>query len=150
MTRGEFLRSLAVGAGTALTTATAMGASGLESAGDGQSTRGAAAASEGNRVMVEKLTRSLFADNLNTTFQIMDKASPTVVEARLVEVDEGRSSETHEQFSLLFAGPSEPQLAQGTYEIRHGTIGEFELFLVPIAADANHTSYEAVFNRLRK
>ena len=99
--------------------------------------------------MLEDLSKEGFARNLNTTFQIMDKVSPAVVEARLVEVQEGRSGETHEQFSLLFQGPAEPQLAQNTYEIRHNAMGHFELFLVPIAADANHVSYEAVFNRLR-
>jgi hypothetical protein len=150
MTRGEFLRSLAVGAGGAVSALTALGAQGAGSSTDADAPANSLSPSERNRQLTERLSKDVFARNLNATFQILDKTSPVVVETRLVDVHEGHSSETHEQFSLLFRGPAEPQLAQCTYEIRHNTIGTFELFLVPIAADANHTSYEAVFNRLRK
>ncbi|MGA6982749.1 MAG: hypothetical protein WBZ11_14440 [Candidatus Sulfotelmatobacter sp.] len=32
--------------------------------------------------------------------------------------------------------------------MKHDSIGDFELFLVPIARDDSGTHYEAVFNRL--
>lgn len=48
-------------------------------------------------------------------------------------------------FSLTFAGPADRRLLQGTYPLRHATLGAFDLFIVPIAAEAEVVRYEAVF-----
>jgi hypothetical protein len=48
-------------------------------------------------------------------------------------------------FSLLFRGPAEPVLAQRIYRLEHAATGPLELFLVPVARDAEGTSYEAIF-----
>ena len=53
-----------------------------------------------------------------------------------------------ENFSVLFHGPLERFLPQGMVGLRHETLGEFELFLVPVARDTDGFQYEAVFNRL--
>ncbi len=146
MTRGEFLRSLAVGAGAALSSMTPV------RAGDGSPSTevDVSRLSDAERVqrMVERLSKETFLKNLNSTFRVLDKTSPTVVEARLVEVNEGRSNEQVEQFSLIFRGPPEPCLAQQTYELQHSAMGTFDLFLVPVGADADGMTYEAVFSRL--
>jgi hypothetical protein len=52
---------------------------------------------------------------------------------------------TREPFSLTFAGPREPLLGQGTYTLSHPTLGEFDLFIVPVERDADGMRYEAVF-----
>ena len=150
MTRVEFLRSLVVGAGTAVSACTAFGAPDALSSDNSEAGGRSLSASERNRQLVEELTREAFAKNLNTRFRILDKESPTVVEATLAQVREKQSSGEYEQFSLLFNGPSEPLLSQKTYELEHGTMGSFELFLVPISVDEKGACYEAVFNRLRK
>lgn len=47
-------------------------------------------------------------------------------------------------FSLLFRGPAEPALDQGTFTLT-GVGGEsFDLFLVPVAPDARGRRYEAI------
>lgn len=52
-----------------------------------------------------------------------------------------------EPFSLVFAGPREPRLVQGTYGLAHEALGKLEVFLVPIAYAADGgLLYEAVFN----
>jgi hypothetical protein len=51
-----------------------------------------------------------------------------------------------EPFSLVLAGPLAPALAQASYRVRHPTLGEIDLFLVPIARDATSVQYEATFN----
>lgn len=49
-------------------------------------------------------------------------------------------------FSLLFVCPDERVLEQGAYVIEHERLGMLEIFIVPIAADADGVHYEAVFN----
>jgi hypothetical protein len=48
-------------------------------------------------------------------------------------------------FSLRFRGPAGPALTQGIHHLVHAELGEFEIFLVPIAADPQSMWYEAVF-----
>lgn len=53
-------------------------------------------------------------------------------------------------FSLMFHGPAEHFLPQGTHPIRHDTIGEFPLFLVPLGPvplgpEKGLMRYEAIF-----
>jgi hypothetical protein len=47
--------------------------------------------------------------------------------------------------SLLFRGPVQPPLPQGTHGIRHAEFGDFALFVVPVGRDADGYTYEAVF-----
>ena len=142
MTRSEFLRSLVAGAGAAITATSALGA-GLDTGdGAGPSNR------EGSRPLSERLSKAAFSEHVNTKFRILDKETPTVIEAQLVEVEERRSSEKIQQFTLLFKGPNEPLLPQKIYSIEHGSMGDFDLFIVPVAADETSVSYEAVFSRL--
>ena len=49
-------------------------------------------------------------------------------------------------FNLTFVGPPNVRLPQRTYKLRHATLGEMEIFLVPVGADKTSISYEAVFN----
>lgn len=52
-----------------------------------------------------------------------------------------------ESFALLFAGPTDPPLGQGTYRFSHERLGWFDLFIVPISANRDGRQYEAIFNR---
>ena len=49
------------------------------------------------------------------------------------------------QFSLVFLGPAEQVLPQGTYAVTHEAVGEQDLFLVPLGRDAAGVRYEAAF-----
>ena len=48
-------------------------------------------------------------------------------------------------FSLLFTGPAAPALPQGTYRLVHAQMPAFDLFLVPVGADASGVRYQAIF-----
>jgi hypothetical protein len=48
-------------------------------------------------------------------------------------------------FSLIFRGPPEPLLPQCIYPLEHAGLGVLEIFVVPIARDAESVSYQAVF-----
>ncbi len=50
-------------------------------------------------------------------------------------------------FSLIFTGPAQPRWPQGLYGLGHSGWSEApELFIVPVAADAQGVHYQAVFN----
>ena len=51
-----------------------------------------------------------------------------------------------EAFSLIFEGPAQPRLAQATLHLHNETAGGFDIFMVPVGANADITFYEAVFN----
>lgn len=144
LTRGEFVRSLAVSASAAV--------AGIFSVGSQQQAMADKTISNADRIrqMFDKLSKDSFSVHVDSVFKICDQQSPTFIEATLVEVTDGVSSSEVEQFSILFHGPAEPMLPQQTYTIEHPQMGNFDLFLVPIGADQEKVQYEAVFNRLRK
>jgi hypothetical protein len=49
-------------------------------------------------------------------------------------------------FSVIFEGPLDRALRQGTFAVDHPVHGRMEVFLVPIARSATGIDYEAVFN----
>jgi hypothetical protein len=51
-----------------------------------------------------------------------------------------------EAFSLIFDGPAQPNLGQGMLRLNNEAAGEFDIFLVPVGANAGAIQYEAVFN----
>lgn len=97
--------------------------------------------------MPDNLTKAAYEANLNTTFTVCPDAERRV-DLELVAVRAGRSSPRQEQFALLFSGPLDHPLGQGTWTLQHDKLGEFDLFLAPVDRDAASYYYEAVFNRL--
>jgi len=97
------------------------------------------------------LTYADFADRVGERFDLpIGEDSSTSLE--LVEALEGSAAggsgpagQQRLQFSLVFRGPAEPALAQGTWEMRHADLGELALFLVPIGPDGDGMRYEAAF-----
>lgn len=57
----------------------------------------------------------------------------------------GEDGRTRTQFSLVFRGPPEMPLDQGSYAIASERFGEQVIFLVPIRADEEGRYYEAAF-----
>ena len=107
--------------------------------------------------MLENLTYATFAGRLGDMFRA--HAGPEgVVTLELVQAtDLGSGSDVAggegapgqgARFSLLFQGPHDRLLPQGTYQFDHDQIGSFPLFIVPVGAAKSGLQYEAVFNRL--
>jgi len=99
--------------------------------------------------MAATLEHQIFSRYLNTNFRISIDDSNTV-EAELSTVNDLQLSSEQERFAIVFRGPREPLLNQGSYRFEHDEMGEFILFIVPLRQDDNGTFYEAVFNRIRK
>ena len=97
------------------------------------------------------LTKSAFAAQLNTKFEVGNKVSTTVVsltEVTDLTVKAPRPKEK-EGFTLLFRGDRGLRLKQDTYTINHKKLGTFSLLLVPMKTnDESASHFEAVINRL--
>jgi hypothetical protein len=99
--------------------------------------------------MAARLEHETFSRHLNTKFRISLGDSNTV-EAELSAVNDLQLSPRQERFAIVFRGPGEAFLPQGSYSFDHDEMGEFTLFIVPISQDDDGIYYEACFNRMRK
>jgi hypothetical protein len=82
---------------------------------------------------------------LETIFRVEQDA--VAIPLRLVEVADERVSGGMRQFSLLFHGPADRLLPQGTYALRHDALGDLDLFIVPIVgSNRERIVYQACFN----
>jgi hypothetical protein len=95
------------------------------------------------------LPQEAFAQNVNTNFHVSAGDSRSV-DLELTEVSEVKLVKTQEEFAVVFRGPLDHFLEQGTRSFDHEKMGQFELFIVPIRQDAEGYYYEAVFNRFRE
>lgn len=113
-----------------------------------------------NERSLEALTAADFRDHKGTQFRVTgesaDDGSPTSFEAELVDVTEYPGNAVgsfRAPFSVVFHGPLEPVMPQGTYRLEHEQFGGVELFMVPIGPNApgepgqapTAMRYEAVF-----
>jgi hypothetical protein len=96
----------------------------------------------------EILTKEAFSENLNTHFRI-PMQSGNAAELELVGVVETMSTPRQQQFSVLFRGPLDYLLPQGTYHMEHEKMGEMDMFIVPVGKEPDGFHYEAVFNYVR-
>lgn len=98
--------------------------------------------------MLETFTLDTFSQRLNSKFTIK-LGTAGALELELVEAQDIGSTPNHEQFSIIFRGPRETFLEQATYQMEHGELGSFMLFIVPVRQDKDGLYYEAIFNRPR-
>jgi hypothetical protein len=94
-------------------------------------------------------THSAFVQQLNTPF-MLEHESLGIIPLELVSVSDLRETRRQRMFSILFRGPLEAPFQQGIFPLKHGTLGNASLFLVPVAREADGMRYEAVFNQLVK
>lgn len=99
--------------------------------------------------MEAALTHEAFTQQAGTKFQVQIDEN-TGVELDLTEISELKKYPQQEEFSLVFRGPSDMFLGQGTRSFTHNQMGPFDLFIVPIRQDEQGFYYEAVFNRIRE
>lgn len=112
------------------------------------------------------LVRGTFAPRLSEPFsyringeivvlqliEIGELAHNSVSQSALRKIEEPtfQAKIKEEGFTLLFRTSSELSLPQGTYKLTNDSLGEVELFLVPVERrQGPWRYYEAVFNRLQ-
>ena len=105
----------------------------------------------GNQLMLDKVTRDIFAAHLGGKFQI-ELAPGNSVEVLLLEVNPlagnrlPSGAERRAPFSLLFRLPPGIRVAQSIYPLDHPQLGRLDIFLVPVRQDAEGLVLEAIFN----
>ena len=94
------------------------------------------------------LTHADFADRVGEDFEVPDLGLVLAL-AEATESSEpggpGPEGQTRNQFSLVFAGPLDQTMEQGTVRVTHPDLGEQHLFLVPLGTEAGTMRYEAAF-----
>jgi hypothetical protein len=94
------------------------------------------------------LTHADFADRVGEAFELPD-AGLVLTLAEATESSEpggpGPEGRTRNQFSLVFTGPLDHVLEQGTVRVEHRDLGEQHLLLVPLGPQGDAMSYEAAF-----
>jgi len=105
---------------------------------------------------LNELTLEKFSALLGTRFRV-HWAAASAIELELAEVTPGPGGgcagavvggARQESFSLIFSGPPAPLLPQQIYRFEHALVAALDLFLVPIAREAQAIKYQAVLNRL--
>jgi hypothetical protein len=89
-------------------------------------------------------TQSAFTPLIGTTFKVAANGSRR--EITLDAVKAGWTSAGGESFSLLFDGDADSAFTQDTYQVRHSSLGQFAMFIVPINQPKGTQRYEAVIN----
>jgi hypothetical protein len=103
------------------------------------------------RASLDQLTFTTFDRLVDTAFVVR---APTGLRTVLLAAAEKLPSPTDDHsgsgdsFSLTFRHGTGALLTQDTYTFYHSRIGEFEMFMVPVARAVGGQQYEAVFNRL--
>jgi hypothetical protein len=91
-----------------------------------------------------------FATHLNDTFHVdvgQGESPFVLVEVKpLHSTGPATTGAVRSAFSLLFHNTAAIVFPQRIYAMRHAGMGEFGIFLVAIARDANGFIYQAVFN----
>ena len=108
--------------------------------------------------MLDKLQASDFSKCLHQKFHIRVEGREPL-ETELIDVRSHTGSpatrspatrsdddpEVRQPFSVLFRGPADLQLTQGTFSLENETLGKLDLFLVTVGPDKEGMLHEAVF-----
>jgi hypothetical protein len=101
----------------------------------------------GGPLRLQDATAPLFLQHLNTSFAVRS-ADGTRARLVLAKVMEHPVTRNVEQFSLIFHAPAGTAIRDGTHAFRHGALGEFNMFIVPVGASSlRRTVYQACFGR---
>jgi uncharacterized protein DUF6916 len=96
---------------------------------------------------LQDATARVFLPHVHTSFTVR-AADGTVAPFVLEHVVERRVVKNVEQFSLIFHAAAGTTIADGTHAFRHPTLGDFDLFIVPVgASNSECRRYQACFSR---
>ncbi len=101
--------------------------------------------------MLERLTVDDFRPAVGQAF-VLDaggagKFDLELVQARTIGPDAPAVDESGQRspFALDLRGPVDPLLPQSIYRLEHDSVGEIEIFIVPVGRTEAGTDYEAIF-----
>jgi hypothetical protein len=92
------------------------------------------------------LRKALFGPLVGETFTASSDTERVWIE--LFRIQDGPPSKVTEQFTLVFRGPHQPALPDGSYTVAHHIAGSTLMYFKLIGHDAYNVYYEAPFNLL--
>jgi hypothetical protein len=99
--------------------------------------------------VLENFSLATFAEHVGDGFQLQmtgaELVSLSLTQAKPLGNEAGNSASGRAPFSLEFSGPATPVFPQATYRFHHATIGEFDMFIVPLGPADGGMRYEAIF-----
>jgi hypothetical protein len=89
----------------------------------------------------------LFEPHVGSTFKVTGQGgmSSSLILDRLKEIP---SAVGQEQYALYFLAQADVSAVQGTYVLQHESLGELNVFLVPVRRVGECVEFEACFNHL--
>jgi hypothetical protein len=90
-----------------------------------------------------------FEPHVGTTFTVTEVEGGFPLElAKATATTPHEHQPRQDPFTLLFTGPPDMVLHQGTYTMAHDGLGEVVIFVVPVGPDPESAKmrYEAIFN----
>jgi hypothetical protein len=75
-----------------------------------------------------------------------EKVELTLIEAEASPWQPSPETGLPNSFSLVFRGPPQRVLPQGTYLLGHSALDDLVIFVTPIASSAEGVDYQAVFS----
>ena len=109
--------------------------------------------------MIKQLRLETFAGHEGSTFTVVGTGIPGTMDQSfgpvVLELTEVRdlSNDAVDAFSVFFRGPREQEFGQANYRLKHSTLGEIDLFLVPILDPQppdERILYQSVISRLKE
>ena len=96
--------------------------------------------------MLDRLSLDDFLPHVGSEVDVSaygQNARLTIKEAAPIKSPSPRSAQP---FHLVLSAPATWRLPQGLYRLTHPSLGELELFTVPIGPDGSGFCYEVIFN----
>ncbi len=100
-------------------------------------------------IVTNIVSKEAFEATVHSAY-LMQLGPDQAVPLQLVEYKLQLLNALQECFSLLFQAPVDAPNEQLLRTLQHQSLGELEIFLVPIKKNADGLFYEAVFNRMLK
>jgi hypothetical protein len=95
--------------------------------------------------MESTLDREIFAEVLGSKFTLKASGGQSA-ELELTEVTPLKERSGSKSYSLIFEVPESHRVEQGLFELEHPTLGELQIFLVPVGMKKARQELQAVFN----
>ena len=96
--------------------------------------------------MLDRLSLEDFSPLVGSEVEVSaygQQARLTIKEAALIKSPSPRASQP---FHLVLSAPAAWRQPQGLFKLAHPSLGEIELFVVPIGPDGGGFNYEVIFN----
>lgn len=80
--------------------------------------------------------------------RLPERANAQMLCLRVLRVTESPSAPGTHQFAIVFHGPADTLLGQGTYHLVHPELGDFAVFMTPVRRTSSGVEYEACFTHV--